>query len=76
MQATVLAAAVTLLGPACGGTLEGKYRRGELTSSTTTAPRPVAPTASTAPGAPVSNGSATTSTTVPTGGNAARGARP
>jgi len=73
MQATALAAVLTLVGPACGGTLEGKYRRGELTSSTTTAPRSPATTASTAPGVPGPTGSATT-TTVPTSGNAVRGA--
>ncbi len=75
-------AAAMLAAPACGGTLEGKYRRGELTS-TTTAPRaPVtsgttAATAPAGPGAPgVPPASATTSTTAPTSGNAtARAAR-
>jgi hypothetical protein len=71
MPATALAGLVLLVAPACGGTLEGKYRRGELTSSTTTAPRPPATSPNgTAPGAPAS--STTTSTAVPTSGNAAR----
>jgi hypothetical protein len=73
MPATALAAALTLLGPACGGTLEGKYRRGELTSSTTTAPRPPPTTSSTAPAAPGAPGSTSSSTTAPTSGNAVRG---
>ena len=37
MPATVVIAAGLLLGSACGGTLEGKYRRGELTTTTTAA---------------------------------------
>ena len=37
MPATALVTALVLLGAACGGTLEGKYRRGQLTTTTTTA---------------------------------------
>ena len=80
MPATALAvaAAVALLAaPGCGGTLEGKYRRGELTS-TTTAPRAPATSATTASTSPTSGGpastpaSAVTTTTASTSGNAAR----
>ena len=62
MPATALVAAGALLVTACGGTLEGKYRRGQLTTTTTGAPR-----------APATNGTAppaTTIPTVPTSGNA------
>jgi hypothetical protein len=62
MPATALVAAGALLVTACGGTLEGKYRRGQLTTTTTGAPR-----------APATNGTApptTTAPTVPTSGNA------
>jgi hypothetical protein len=62
MPATALIAACTLLVTGCGGTLEGKYRRGQLTTTTTGAPR-----------APATNGSTpptSTATTVPTSGNA------
>ena len=62
MPATALIAACTLLVKGCGGTLEGKYRRGQLTTTTTGAPR-----------APATNGSTpptSTATTVPTSGNA------
>jgi hypothetical protein len=45
MRATALLTASALLGAGCGGTLEGKYRRGELTSTTTT----LRPPASTTP---------------------------
>ena len=72
MPATALVSAVLLVAPACGGTLEGKYRRGELTS-TTTGPRPASPPA-TSPNAPVPGtpaASSTTTTTAPTSGNAA-----
>ena len=54
----ILAAAVMAAGlvPAagCGGTLEGKYRRGELTSTTTTRTTPTSGSAARggAPGAP------------------------
>ncbi|HEV7535944.1 MAG TPA: hypothetical protein VGP90_09940, partial [Acidimicrobiia bacterium] len=54
--------ACAILVAGCGGTLEGRYRRGELTTTTTSGPR-----------APAANGSAppaTTATTVPTSGNA------
>jgi hypothetical protein len=69
---TAVVAAVLLVAPGCGGTLEGKYRRGELTSTTTT-PRPPGTTATTGatatstPGAPAAP---TTTTTAPTSGNA------
>jgi len=76
MPATALAVAAALLAaPGCGGTLEGKYRRGELTS-TTTAPRAPATTATTEPTSPASGGpastpaSAVTTTTASTSGNA------
>jgi hypothetical protein len=51
-----------ILVAGCGGTLEGKYRRGELTTTTTGGNR-----------APATGGATTTtsSTTVPTSGNAA-----
>jgi len=73
MPATVLVAALTVLAPGCGGTLEGKYRRGELTSTTTTgrAPATTPTTAVNVPGQPATPGSTTTTTTVPTSGNAA-----
>ena len=63
--AVVTAWAVLALASGCGGTLEGKYRRGELTTTTTGATR-----------APATNGTSpttttTTTTTVPTSGNAA-----
>jgi hypothetical protein len=65
MPATALIAAWVLLAAGCGGTLEGKYRRGQLNSTTTT----------TAPRAPATTGTApvpptTTATSVPTSGNA------
>ncbi|HEY0398459.1 MAG TPA: hypothetical protein VGF00_08735 [Acidimicrobiia bacterium] len=62
MPTTALVAAWALLVTGCGGTLEGKYRRGQLTTTTTGAPR-----------APATNGSTpptSTATTVPTSGNA------
>src|SRR5438132_12067334 len=60
--ATALMAGWAILAPACGGTLEGKYRRGELTTTTTGGNR-----------APATGGATTTttSTTGPTSGNAA-----
>jgi hypothetical protein len=81
MALAVATAAVALLAaPGCGGTLEGKYRRGELTS-TTTAPRARA-TGATTPstgsppaGTPASSpASPSTTTTASTSGNAAAGA--
>ena len=61
--AAALVSACAILVAGCGGTLEGRYRRGELTTTTTTGgPRP-----------PATNGTATTATTatsVPTSGNA------
>ena len=73
MASAALAGTLAVLGAACGGTLEGKYRRGELTSSTTTS-RPAA-TSSTTPAPPGGGAPTTTSSTVATSGNAARGAR-
>jgi hypothetical protein len=61
--AAALLAAALLLTAGCGGTLEGKYRRGQLTTSTTAGQRAPANSPTTAP---------TTSSTVPTSGNAAR----
>ena len=53
MATAALAGTLALLGAGCGGTLEGKYRRGELTSSTTTSrPPSTTPTSgNAAPGA-------------------------
>jgi hypothetical protein len=60
---TALVIAGLLAATGCGGTLEGKYRRGELTTTTTRGARTSDTTPATAP---------TTSTTrLPTGGNAA-----
>jgi hypothetical protein len=56
--ATALMAASAILATGCGGTLEGKYRRGELTTTTTGGNRAPATTT-------------TTAATVPTSGNAA-----
>ena len=69
---TTVVAAVLLVVPGCGGTLEGKYRRGELTS-TTTAPRPTGTSATTGPAATPTPGAppaSTSTTTAPTSGNA------
>jgi hypothetical protein len=63
MPASAVVAAGMLL-PGCGGTLEGKYRRGQITTSTTGRVR--APDTSPTTGAPT-----TTTTTTPTAGNAA-----
>jgi hypothetical protein len=57
-----LVAVGALLSPGCGGTLEGKYRRGQITTTTTPGQRAPGSTPTTA---------ATTNTTVPTSGNAA-----
>ena len=62
MPATALLAVGVLWCSACGGTLEGKYRRGQITTTTTPGQR--------APGTTATTG-ATTNTTVPTSGNAA-----
>jgi hypothetical protein len=61
---TALAALAGLLAAGCGGTLEGKYRRGQLTTTTTAGARSNGTTPATV---------ATTSTTptTPTSGNAA-----
>lgn len=66
MPATALVAAGLLLAAGCGGTLEGKYRRGQITTSTTAGARAPGTSPTTAPTAPTSS-----STTVPTAGNAA-----
>ncbi|MCA1846764.1 MAG: hypothetical protein LC792_26940 [Actinobacteria bacterium] len=63
MPATALLTAAVLLASGCGGTLEGKYRRGQITTSTTAGQRAPTTTSTTA---------VTTSSTVPTSGNAAR----
>jgi hypothetical protein len=70
MPATALLAAGLLLVAGCGGTLEGKYRRGQITTSTTGGARGSGTTPTTAPtSAPTAP--TTPSTTVPTAGNAA-----
>jgi hypothetical protein len=66
MPATALVAAGLLFVAGCGGTLEGKYRRGQITTSTTARARAPGASPTTAPTAPT-----TSSTTVPTAGNAA-----
>ena len=61
-----MVAACAVLVAGCGGTLEGKYRRGQLTTTTTAGPR--------APGGASDTSTTTTvstSTTVPMSGNAA-----
>ena len=69
MPATAFMAAGLLLAPACGGNLEGRYRRGELTTTTTGGTRSTVTT-------PATVASTTTTTTAPTRGNAAgQGAR-
>ena len=78
LATAALATTLALLGAGCGGTLEGKYRRGQLTS-TTTAPRtpatsaPTSPPPTQAPGAPAPS---TTTTTPASSGNAVRKGRP
>ena len=67
MPATALMAAGLLLASACGGTLEGKYRRGELTTTTTRATGGAGSTVTT----PSTVASTTTTSTTPTSGNAA-----
>jgi hypothetical protein len=57
-------AAGLLLASACGGTLEGKYRRGEITTTTTSGSRSTGTT-------PATVVTTTTTTTTPTSGNAA-----
>ena len=66
MPATALVASGLLLVAGCGGTLEGKYRRGQITTTTTAGTRAPATGPTSAPTA-----STTSSTTVPTAGNAA-----
>ena len=56
-----MVAAWVILAAGCGGTLEGKYRKGELTTTTTGSTRAPATTPTTP----------TTTATVPTSGNAA-----
>jgi hypothetical protein len=62
---TTLAAVAALLAAGCGGTLEGKYRRGQLTRTPTTAGGRTTGTT------PATVATTTTTTTMPTGGNAA-----
>jgi hypothetical protein len=64
MRATALVAAGMLLAAGCGGTLEGKYRRGQITTTTTGGSRSTGTT-------PGTGATSTTSTTAPTAGNAA-----
>ena len=64
IPATALVAAGMLSAAGCGGTLEGKYRRGQITTSTTGGTRAPATTPST-------GAATTTSTATPTAGNAA-----
>jgi hypothetical protein len=64
MPATTLLSALLILTAACGGTLEGKYRRGELTTTTTGGARSTVTTPATAT-------TTTTTTTRPSSGNAA-----
>lgn len=66
MPGIALVAAGMLLAAGCGGTLEEKYRRGQITTSTTGGARVPGTSPTTAPTA-----TSTTSTTVPTAGNAA-----
>jgi hypothetical protein len=63
IPAAALAATGILLAAGCGGTLEGKYRRGQITTSTTGGAR--------VPGTGPSISPTSTTTTVPTAGNAA-----
>jgi hypothetical protein len=60
-----LLAAGTFLVGGCGGTLEGKYRRGQLTTTSTTGRTAGNGTS------PNTNTTTTTTTTTPTAGNAA-----
>jgi hypothetical protein len=63
MPAMALVAVGAVVAAGCGGTLEGKYRRGQLTTTSTSGPR-----------APATNGTTpapTPTPTVPTSGNAA-----
>ena len=64
MPATAVAAVALLLATACGGTLEGRYRRGELTTTTTGGARSTGTT-------PTTVATTTTSSTTPSTGNAA-----
>jgi hypothetical protein len=50
MPATAVMAAGLLVAAACGGTLEGKYRRGELTTTTTRGAPATTPTSGNAAG--------------------------
>lgn len=70
MPATALVGAGLLLVAGCGGTLEGKYRRGQITTSTTGGARLPGTSPTTAP-TTAPTASTTSSTTVPTAGNAA-----
>lgn len=64
MPATTLLTALLLQTAACGGTLEGRYRRGELTTTTTGGARSTGTT-------PTTVATTTTTTTTPSSGNAA-----
>jgi hypothetical protein len=50
MPATAVLAAGLLLASACGGTLEGKYRRGEITTTATTTTATTTPSSGNAAG--------------------------
>jgi hypothetical protein len=64
MAATALAVVAALPAAGCGGTLEGRYRRGELTTTTTGGARSTGTT-------PATVATTTTTTTTPSSGNAA-----
>ena len=67
MRKTASAAVAALLVAGCGGTLEGKYRRGQLTTTTTRATGGARSTVTT----PTTVATTTTTTATPTKGNAA-----
>jgi hypothetical protein len=64
VAAMALAAVAAFPAASCGGTLEGKYRRGELTTTTTGGARSTGTT-------PATVATTTTTTTTPSSGNAA-----
>ena len=65
----LLFALAVAAAPGCGGTLEGKYRRGEITTTTTTTTAARSP-GTTGPGATTSS----TATTATSGNAAGHGA--
>ena len=68
MPATALMTALLLVATGCGGTLEGKYRRGQLTTTTTGTTTGGARSTNTTPATVATT---TTTTSTPTSGNAA-----